>query len=349
MKRFTLICFFTSSVALLQAQSGPMVPDTLLQESFINDPTPAMLPAPTGDDDNWINYDVDQAPTLCTNAEPAPQGWYWESDLGFPNPDQTDNYAFTSCSFLDLPSSQSHNRNWLILTQLFIPDTTYALGWRSLAFQGPMYLDGYKVLISANSNDPASGDFTDTIFRAAQMISGVNGIGSLNLSAYNFSEGYIQAAGYTDTAYYFTDYSDPEKPFYRGRLEPHMVSLNQYAGQSVYIAFLHDSDDDNLIQLDDIVVANRVTVGTPAPSGIRSFRLLGNPTGQSVYFSWSLETPQEAHLNIMNQDGRLMLEKTFVRHQENTWYADIRAWTPGIYYCTLQTPAGRSTIRLVKI
>ena len=347
----TVVTFFFCGLCIstASAQSGFFLPDTLVQEYFQQDPTPSMLFVPSGNDNLWVNFDSDQAPGLCVANGDTPQGWYWESDLGFFNPDETDNFAFTSCSFLDLPNSQSHNHNWLIISPLFIPDTTYWLCWRSLAFQGPMYLDGYKVLVSRASNDPFSGDFTDTIFQAAQMISPVNSIGSLQLSAYNYSPGYIHANSYTNPDYFFLDETNPNAPFYRGRLEPHTVSLKDYAGQTIYLAFLHDSEDDNLIQVDDILISNNLTTGVAAPSDIRDFRIMGNPSRQNAYFSWSLQTAQETRLDIVNQNGQLMLEKTFARQQEQQFHADIRAWEPGIYYCTLQTPNGRATGRLVKI
>lgn len=349
MKTYISTLFCLCYTIGLYAQTGFFMPDTLVQEFFVDDPTPFMLPAPTGDDEIWVNYDVDQAPALCVSGEPTPNGWYWESDLGFADPEEADNYAFTSCSFLDLPSPQSHNRNWLIINPLFIPDTSYWLCWRSLAFQGPMFLDGYKVLASTASNDPANGDFTDTLFQAAQMISPVNTIGSLSLSAYNYSPGYIQANGYTNPDYYFLDTSNPNTPFYRGRLEPHTVSLHAYAGQWIYIAFLHDSDDDNLIQIDDILVANNETTATTSPADILSFQILGNPSRQDVYFSWNLKSAQTTRLSISSQNGQLMLEKTFDQQQIQNWHTDIKQWEPGIYYCTLQTTSGQTTGRLVKI
>ena len=349
MRTIAILFFCSLFSAHLRSQTGFFTQDTLIQEFFQEDPTPFMLPVPTGDDNNWVNYDADQAPALCVAEAPTPMGWYWESDLGFADPGQTDNSAMTSCSFLDLPSSQSRNRNWLITSPILIPDSTYWLCWRSLAFQGPMFLDGYKVLVSSNSNDPLSGDFTDTLFQAAQMISPVSTIGSLNLEAYYFSPGYIQANGYTDTAYYFLDETNPDALFYRGRLEPHTVSLQSYAGQSIYLAFLHDSDDDNFIQIDDILVTNNMSSGTASPVDIRSFQILGNPARHHAYFSWSLQTAQEVRLRISNQHGQFILEKTFARQQEQSWHTEITDWEPGIYYCTLQTALGQTTGRLVKI
>lgn len=349
MKTFSTFCSFLFLCAMASAQSGHLGPQTLIMETFATDPVPTMLPAPSGDDDLWVNYDVDQAPSQCVSGEPTPQGWYFESDLGYLTPDQTSNYAFTSCSFLDLPPNQSHNRNWLIIRHLFIPDTTYSLCWRSLAFQGPMYLDGYKVLASTASNDPSTGDFTDLLFEAAQMISPVNEIGPLELSAYNFSPGYIQANGFTDTTYYFLDDSDPLHPFYRGRLEPHVVSLKPYAGQSIYIAFLHDSDDDNLIQLDDIIVSNEQSSAVSDVSEIESFRVIGNPARTDAYFTWRLKSGQKTQLHIFDQQGRLMASQKFDTRTDNNWHVDTRTWAPGIYFCTLETPFGKASARLVKI
>lgn len=350
MKTAATFCLCVLLAATLSAQAHLFMPDTLVQEFFNTDPTPFMLPAPTGSDDLWVNYDTDEVPALCVADGITPMGWYWESDLGYANPDQTDNFAFTSCSFLDLPTPESHNRNWLIISPIFIPDSSYWLCWRSLAFQGPMFLDGYKVLASEASNDPLSGDFTDTLFQAAQMISPVNTIGSLNLSAYHFSPGYIQANGYTNTDYFFLDTANPQAPFYRGRLEPHTVSLKNYVGQWIYIAFLHDSDDDNLIQLDDILVSNNTSSGTSSPaSGILDFQILGNPSRENAYFVWQLDTPLESRLTISSQNGQVMTDKAFGRQQETNWHTDIRHWAPGIYYCTLQTIQGRITSRLVKM
>lgn len=350
MKTFTLLCIFVCSASFLQAQAGPSEPDTLIQEFFNFDPTPVMLPAPTGDDDNWVNYDTDQAPTLCVLNLPTPFGWYWESDLGHAVPDESNNFAFTSCSWVDRQISNETNRNWLIIRAITIPDSNYALAWRSLPFQGPMYMDGYKVLLSTNSNDPASGDFTDTLFQAAEMISGINGIGSLDPADYNFSPGYIHASSFTDTTYYFLDETEPSAPIYRGKLEPHTVSLKNYAGHSVYIAFLHDSEDDNLIQVDDILVANTITVGTKeADSGIQDFQIIGNPTRGNTYFTWNLNTAREASLVIANQQGQLMLDRKFGRQQQNNWFCNTEHWAPGIYYCTLRTSTGISNLRLVRI
>ena len=347
MKTRVIALFFCASGFSLSGQFI-QAPDTLVSERFESDPTPFMLPAPSGDDEDWVNWDIDQVASLCVENGPTPQGWYWEGDLSYANPGDTDNDAFTSCSFLDLPSEESHNRNWLILSPIFIPDSSYWLCWRSLAFQGPMFVDGYKVLVSKESNDPADGYYLDTVFVAAQMLSAVN-LGSLSTNDYIYSEGYIQANSYTDTNYYFTGFTPNGLPFYRGRLEPHAASLKQYAGHSIYIAFLHDSDDDNLIQLDDIIISNSKTTAATALENTLFFNVMPNPVRDAAYFSWKMKAPQDGRLVVTDHAGKLVTQQTFSSREEGQMFVKTQNWTPGVYYCTLETAGSRTTRKLVKL
>ncbi|HRI59419.1 MAG TPA: T9SS type A sorting domain-containing protein [Saprospiraceae bacterium] len=343
-----VIALFLCLVGFILTGQSVVFPDTLVNERFETDPTPFMVPAPSGDDEDWVNWDVDLKTPLCVENGATPNGWYWEGDLSYANPGETDNNAFTSCSFLDLPSDESHNRNWLILSPVFIPDSTYWLCWRSLAFQGPMFVDGYKVLVSNGSNDPVSGDYTDTVFIAAQMLSAIN-LGSLDVNAYIYSNGYIQANAYTDTNYYFTGYTPNGLPFYRGRLEPHAVSLKNYANESIYIAFLHDSDDDNLIQVDDIVISNSHTSATQSIENVLFFNVLPNPVRDFAYFSWKMKKAQEGRLIVSDNAGKVVAQQTFGSRDEGQIFFQTQNWTPGIYYCTLVTANSRATTKLVKL
>lgn len=349
-KLVALLCWLPFGTALAQS-AATLIPDTLVNERFENDPTPFMLPVPSGDDTDWVNYDIDGDVPLCVENGPTPHGWYWEGDLSYANPGATDNDAFTSCSFLDLPPDESHNRNWLILKPVFIPDSTYWLCWRSLAFQGPMFVDGYKVLVSKGSNIPSTGSFQDTLFVAAQMLSAID-LGSLDVDDYIYSPGYIQANAYTDTNYYFTGFTPNGLPFYRGKLEPHTASLAPFAGQTIYIAFLHDSDDDNLIQVDDIIVSNMHTSSSAAPAlpdHLLYFEAMPNPVRNATYLSWKTKTAQEGRMVVTAQTGKLMLQQSFTNREEGQIFLQTQDWAPGVYYCTLETAAGRATTKLLKL
>lgn len=341
--------FFTFFAALLLivpvfGQSDRQASDTLLQHTFEGflDPADTMLTAPTGNDHHWVNYDQDNKVGLCVSNGPTPKGWYWESDLGFSDPNMADNYAFTSCSYLNSGSPQ--NRNWLITSPVYIPDDTYWLCWRSLSYYGPDFMDGYRVLVSTNGN--LSAAFTDTLFSAAQTIDRFN-IGSLDLNDYLFSGGYIQANGYTDTDYFFIDFEGPN-PFYHGKLEPHSVNLSDYAGQTIYLAFLHDSYDDFQLQVDDILVSNSM-VSANTPSDFMYFNVLPNPVHDFAFLNWKTPTPEDTHLSVADQSGKIIIEKQFNARSDGQFHLDAQGFAAGIYYCKLKTATGQATRLMVKI
>ncbi|MCC7246328.1 MAG: T9SS type A sorting domain-containing protein [Saprospiraceae bacterium] len=307
-------------------------------------PTDTMLPAPNGDDQQWVNYDADLLFGNCLLNEITPGGWFWESDLGVLNPSQSNNFAVTSCSyhpdFPDLPAM-----NWLILPPLTIPDTNYFLSWKSLSFYGPHWMDGYKVLVSSTNNVPESGAFTDTIFKAAEMISTTVNF-SLDVSKYTFSPGYIHAAAYTDTSYYFKDFSQGP-PFYHGRLEPHKVRLKNYAGQKIYIAFLHDSTDDDKLQIDDILVAQKTTSQTPDFQLLNQFQVFPNPANSSAWCTWELAAPIHVTLQLADATGQVLQEISLPAQSSVNYRFDVSALPSGMYYCTLSSAQGKAVRKLV--
>ncbi|MBC7774481.1 MAG: T9SS type A sorting domain-containing protein [Phycisphaerae bacterium] len=345
MKTFCTFFAIFLLAATLFGQANDLSPDTLLQHTFegLLDPADSMLPQPTGDDIQWVNYDQDNKKGLCVSNGITPKGWYWESDLGFSDPNMADNYAFTSCSFLD-PNGSLQNKNWLITSPVYIPDSTYWLCWRSLSYYGPDFMDGYRVLVSTSTNLPSG--FTDTLFSAAQTVDRFVK-GSLDLNDYLFSPGYIHANGYTDTAYFFID-TEPLGDFYHGKLEPHSVSLANYAEQNIYIAFFHDSYDDFQLQVDDILVTN-TKVSASIPSNFVYFNVLPNPVHDFAFVNWKTQTPQAGHLSVVDQSGRIVFEKEFNARAEGQIHLDAQGFAPGIYYCKLQTATGQATKMLVKM
>lgn len=331
----------------LQGQAT-FIPDTILVQHFTVDPSDTMLVFPSGNDLQWVNWDADNLPTLCQGGpgEVIPGNWYWESDFGDPNNPPL-NSAFTSCSHQKYKNDSfpQPNENWLITPPVFVQDSDTYLSWRSLSFEGPGYVDGYKVLVSTSTNEPFTGAFKDTVFVAGEMLR-YTIFGSLNPNHYIFSPGYIHANRYTDTAYYFLN---PEYPYgYMGRLEPHQVSLAKYAGQKVYIAFLHDSTDDNLIQIDDIAVI-RGPISASWEPGASHYYLQCQPNPVEAYttISWKLPVRQEGRLVVKDLLGRTVVEYLLdLGSGEFQLHTEI--WPTGTYACSLQTATGQQTILLVK-
>jgi hypothetical protein len=343
MKTFCTRFAFLLFVVPCFGQNPENAPDTLLFHPFegILDPADTMLNLPTGDDQHWVNYDKDKKTGLCVANGSTPKAWYWESDLGYNGPGAANNDAFTSCSFLIDTSYRTSN--WLITSPVFIPDDTYWLCWRSLSYYGPDYMDGYAVLASSSTN--LVDAFSDTLFRAAETVKSLS-IGSLLLDDYIFSAGYIHANGYTDQDYYFVDV-EPNGAFYHGKLEPHSVSLAAYAGQTIYLAFLHDSKDDYQLQVDDILVTNEKTA-VSSLSNLLYFNILPNPVQDFAFINWKTPTPQAARLSVVDQSGKIVFEKQFSTRLEGQFHLEAQAFAPGIYYCRLETATGQATKLLVK-
>lgn len=320
--------------------------DTLLSLTFSNPNDTVMLSAASGNDPDWVNWDGDKQETNCgLDPEIVPGAWYLEGDLG-EEANPAVNYAYTSCSWL---SGGMPNDNWLITPPVLIQDSSYSLSWRSLSFQGPQFMDGYKVLVSETINIPGNQAFKDTLFKAAQML-GNNNIYTLNLEDYNFSEGYIHGNSYQDLKYFFIDLNlGGDNGLFHGKLEPHSVHLGAYAGKTIYVAFVHDSYNDFILQIDDIVISNTTSAVQDIPELTR-FDIRPNPARESVLISWelSVKVPQ-LRLQISNLFGQLVWETAVDNANHSTYRFDTQGLAAGIYYCTLVSPQGRSTRRLVKI
>jgi hypothetical protein len=343
MKTLFTFWFALLLTATVSAQAFT-VPDTLIIENFENDPTTNMLTVPSGDDLQWVNYDQDHELGLCVTGGATPYGWWQEGDFSVPNSNQTTNSAFTSCSYL--ADEDVRNANWLITSPVTIPDSSFRLCWRSLSYYGPGYVDGYHVLVSESSNDPDS--FKVTLFAAAEMIANSAPVGSLDPADYGYSDGYLHADNYTDTTYFFLDYSEGP-PFYHGRLEPHSVQLNSFAGKTIYIAFLHDSQNDFLLQIDDIVISNTPTSSTRTPDQILAFQVMPNPVRDGAYFSWSLKTAQESMLTVMDNSGSMVFQRFFSSRAEGLYFLETQQMEAGVYFCTLETVSGKATTKMIKL
>ncbi len=168
--------------------------DVLFSEKFDSDIAWKMALFPSGDDTTWVNFSEDDIPPLDPNL---PKNWYWEVLTNDFLTGEVIDSLFVSTSFL--VGAQGGNRNWLILPPISIPDSTCRIFWRSSSFQGPAYHDGYKVLVSTESN--FDFHFIDTLFRQAQMVDFTDDC-SVDLTDFTFSEGWIQANAYTDPLFF---------------------------------------------------------------------------------------------------------------------------------------------------
>lgn len=264
-----------------------------------------MQTTPTGNDTVWVNYDQDGLPSILNT--PETKRWAWDQFFTGATDPVTGEVNYSAISYSYLQNSLPGNRNWLITPPVHIGEAGYTLSWKSSPSQLPRYMDGYIVLVSTSGNLPAS--FADTLFKAASMTSITGNSQSTNFANFTFSEGYIHANSCT-----LPDYFVAGSTVHYGKLEPHNIDLSGFAGQTVYIAFLHNSDDDDRLALDDIVISRNVASAVnDVAAGTTSVSILQNPVGDWLRTQIeSGENVNTARYVIFDAAGRRMTEQTVV-------------------------------------
>ncbi|MEZ4918134.1 MAG: hypothetical protein R2792_03420 [Saprospiraceae bacterium] len=98
-----------------------------------------------------------------------------------------------------------------------------------------------------------------------------------------------------------TGYTDDGQlvEYYRGRFQPHSISLAAYSGQTIYIAFVHNSNNDYLLQLDNIVISSSVTSTQELPSGVQTFEVLPNPVQSHARVQLEIDFPEDIQLGCL--------------------------------------------------
>lgn len=303
-----------------------------------------------GNDSIWINLDADGAP----NAQNDFQNWY--VSLAFDSPDSIPpadtNFVAASVSWMEDPNAQ--NLNWMILPPIQVVDGQATLSWKSAPIQGPRYMDGYTILASTGEVDPFFGAYTDTLFLAAQMLTplpdGAYDINDDALQADSFlwSPGYIHAAGFALTEYFSWDSTST---VFDPILEPHTISLADYAGQTLYIAFLHDSFDDNIISVDDILVMGNL-VGSAEETEESRLRLVTYPNPVDNYLNvvFRLEEAAAPRLELYDMNGKLMLQAQGQGRLsgEQRLDLDLRRLPAGAYTLVLDLDGRKYSRQVVK-
>jgi hypothetical protein len=120
------------------------------------------------------------------------------------------------------------------------------------------------------------------------------------------------------------------------------VSLAAYAGQSVYISFLHNSDDDNFIAIDDILVK-----GTYSAAGINNlnsniYNIYPNPTSNTINIDID-NSSDITSIEIYNAIGQRIYHTNNFKNQ-----IDISEFQSGVYFLSIETLRGRTTKQIIK-
>jgi hypothetical protein len=344
--KITAFALFTLFSMTLGAQN-----DTLFFMDFQIDPSAAMAiyPEPGVTDTMWVNFDEDAKPAQAS----FPSNFFLDLDWNSPDTIAATDSSFVFVSRSWLADGDTISSNWLISPAMQIVDDKATLHWKSAPFQGPRYVDGYAVKILVGSQDFYSATtMVETVFRAAEMTGILGESSSLDVDSFTFSPGYIHANGYTLTDYFVPADTSAGDDYHLGILEPHSLSLADYAGKTIYVAWHHDSADDNLLMIDDLLLLGTTPLSGTADISGQDLRFVTypNPVVNFVNVMFRLPEPADVQLEIYAKDGKRMAAKApfkSVSGEMNEQF-DLRSFPSGAYTLVLTIGNQRFTKNLVK-
>lgn len=337
MKKFYIVfsLLFLSSVSFAQT------PDVLLSENFedtiigdISGNYIEDIPSGLTDDPNWYNYDEDQLPDGSGNSRPSA----WALTFGFADVDSTSIVAYSNSWTND---ASMYVKNWLITPSIQLTDTSAKVSWKSAPFQTPYFLDGYKVYVSNTTNDINS--FTP-IFTAGEYNSGVCD-GSNNYSNYSFATGFIhgQDGFFVELDPASVDGCDSSRQ--RGVLREFTVSLSAYAGEKVYIAFVHETRDDNLLSLDDILITEFTDpTFSINENGTMNGSIFPNPADQFINVTFDVNAYHNVNVSLIDSKGATLYSSLI---NEGNTVINTSNIAAGVYYVKLNSDEGNKVQKVV--
>ena len=319
--------------------------DTLLYQSFnyTNFSFDTTMPPGNAVDTAW--YAFDNAFLIDgSGSNPArPNHWFrsypfWKGDSATELITMASNSWFTPAGTAD---------DWLITPSIYISDTTAKFFWKSATRQTPSYLDGYEIRCAAAGTNALTA-FHDTLFTAAEYLSKVSPLVDSGFQYYTFSKGWVQGANGT---YITCNVPAPncDSGRFIGELQPHMVSLKAYAGKTIFLAVHHNSHDDNLISVDDLLVTGTGIMGINEHARTMELNVFPNPSNGEFQINYTLPTPSSVLVNIYDMSGKLVKAKSMGLQAEGSQIltlnlADLSA---GHYSLVMQTAVGKSTAHIV--
>lgn len=332
-KIYAFLFLATFSVGSVVAQT-----DTLLYENFEGDIDPYIIVGSSPgvmNDTKWYNWDIDGIPDGSAAGD-RPNEWFLQ--YGFATVDSA-NIVFVANSWTNDPTTPVSN--WLITPAISITDSNTTLSWKSAPYQTPRYMDGYKVLISTTDNGDYS--FTDTIFVAGEYIAGASTFGN-DYSLYTFSEGFIHGA---DSTYVE---ENPDAPSNQtGILRPFTYDLSAYVGKTIYIAFVHDTHDDNLLSIDDILVVSDNVTAIKEKAEKVDFVAYPNPASEVVKIKMNLAATSPVSISVYDISGKLIIQenKGFFMTGNHELTIKTASLTVGTYNFVVRAGKNKTVTKLI--
>lgn len=353
-KIYTLVLSF-----VLLGFGASKAQDTLLFEpfeltSFYNHLDSVVITPGNATDTMWYSADLDNHPDASTGGG-RPMGWFPIQAISVVDQYQTI-YGTTSApdtntclavnSWTNLGDSQPED-NWLVTpsVQLGAHDTLF---WKSAPSQTPRYLDGYEVVLSTGTNDIT--DFTHQLFRASEMVGSPATDPDTVYADFTFAPLASTGAFIHGLDGTYIDPAGTTSPIsHHGRLHPQSAPLDAYANQKVFIGFHHNSADDNLLSLDDVMIRGSAPAGIKENNSVIGLSVYPNPAKETSNITFSLAAESTVTVNIYDITGQLVYSENKASMSQGYHMSSINTslLAKGFYSVAVQTNAGRSTVKLI--
>jgi hypothetical protein len=319
--------------------------DTLLYQSFnyTNFSFDTTMPPGNTFDTAWYAYDNAFLIDGSGSNPSRPAHWFrsypfWHGDSATELITMASNSWFTPAGTAD---------DWLITPSIYIADTTSKFYWKSASRQTPYYLDGYQILCAAGRNNSLTS-FKDTLFTAGEYLSRQSPLVDSGYQYYTFSPGWVQGQNGTYiTCAVPAPYCDSAR--FIGELQPHMVSLKAYAGKTIFLAVHHNSHDDNLISVDDLLVTGTGVMGISEQVRPMELNIFPNPSNGDFQINYALPTSSTVMINIYDMSGKLVKAKSLGLQAEGSqsFVINMSDLSAGHYSLVMQTAVGKSSAHIV--
>lgn len=248
--------------------------------------------------------------------------------------DTTVNVGMRSFSWF---ASEDKALSVLLSPPVYLIDNTSKLTWKSMPVQGPRYQDGYQVIILEGSNNTIFN--TDPTLQTAQFTmqemdnsSGSPSILDSSLASIEKDYGFTPANGAKHTNYSLPAPSGSglvdssrQHPF----MQEFELDLSMYSG-FIQVMFFHNSDDDNGIILDDIVLTGTGSVGVESLKTIE-LSVYPNPANNQISVNLIQEDNYKS-IEMLSVDGRLVSTENFVRINGSQAQFDVSHLAKGVYF-----------------
>lgn len=327
---------------------------TLLSQDFQADPITDILtgiPDP-GNTSVWYSYDEDGNPDASGGTRP--EEWYLTYAFAIADSllqDGSDNIVLTSNSWVGGNFTAS---NWFISPVINVTNASYRLRFKSAPFQTPRYLDGMRVCIGTSTSDDIANYNNNVVFTASEMTGNPAPPNPNNFASYTYNPApgpgtFIHGWDGSSIQPAQLEDNNGDSTRWRGILTEHIINLGAFAGQQIFIGFHHNSVDDNLISIDDIVV--EYIMGIDNIKLDLFTKVYPNPSSDFIELSFDLqEYTKYIYIDITDVLGRPVMSETMgeTNSGKQIKRIDVSKFAAGTYNITVKTDKGFNNISFIK-